>query len=279
MGKILNKVKVLQFLSIDICLGTVVLSAFIGEILSVQFSVIEYTALALSVFLIYNADHLLDIKKTNRKDLSIRRYFFLKYRYVITVALAIVSIILLFTLQFLPVSVVENGLFLTLLVVIYFLSIHLVSKKFYHKEVSAAIIYTLGIFVLPYSHLNAKPNVEFFLLMIQIFLLAFLNLLVFSKYDKANDLMAKQPSLATSIDNESMTVLIRALGVINFVLPLTLIIYSVQIGQSILPQLLILMMCLGTILISSFMHVFRKSDLYRTIGDTLFILPILYFLQ
>ncbi|MEO9483292.1 MAG: hypothetical protein ABJG47_07600 [Ekhidna sp.] len=253
--------KFAQILSLDIVIGVVVLLRFFCDqsVISIGWEV--YALLGAAVWLIYTADHLRDAEIS--KNTSRERYMFhQKYRKALTFAFFTVFILAFPLIFFIPVVIFLGGLTLATFSLIYLLIQHRLSI-FLSKELYVSIIYALGILMVP---MLVGQTFEWKSIVLLI-LLAFVNLVIFSWYEKDEDVRDGFQSIATRMEYQILEGLIftsLAIGLAISVLSFSLVNAYFFIGF------------ITYSLVVLFPVFFKKNNRYRTVGDGVFLLPILF---
>jgi hypothetical protein len=165
--------------SVDIAVGAGLLSFVYARLWEINIPWSIPAILMVAVWLIYTFDHIKDAFDSNIEGLSQRRRLHRKY----AKRLVRISIILLLAaailILYLPGDVVIYGTFLLCLVAAYYLALHYLNEKFgRHKEITVALLYSIGIVLGPMALGN--PPDGFMIHVFQLFLLALNNLLLFS---------------------------------------------------------------------------------------------------
>jgi hypothetical protein len=179
----------------------------------------------------------------------------------IVISAAALTTCLLFLL---PQNLLYHGMTLSVVVIAYIL---LHSWFPYIKEVSVALIYTMGVF-LPTSH--ELDVAEFSVsLLISFALVALINLLLFSWFSVDEDRFDGISSLPTLVGTKALWVVFPVLLMTQFLL---------LIRSAFSPAFLILFV-MSLMLVSMFIFpaFFRKHDRYR-IGDAVFFVTLIYLL-
>lgn len=250
-----------QILSIDIVIGVVVLLRFFCAQFGVTPGWEVYTLLGGVVWLIYTADHLRDAEQSVQS--SRERYLFHKdHRKTIVVVAFIVLITLSSLTFFIPLLIFLGGIALGVFSFVYLLMQHRLSR-FLSKELYVALVYSAGILMVPFL-LSQTYRWDVFILLV---LLTFVNLSLFSWYEKEDDLKDGFHSIATELQGwkleKTILLLISAGLSVALISPNVITIYFI-VG--------FLIYALMTI----FLDWFRINHRYRAIGDGVFLLPILF---
>lgn len=250
-----------QILSIDIVIGVVILLRFFCAQFQVSPGWGVYVLLGGTVWLIYTIDHLRDAKKSV-KSMRERYMFHSKNRKALTVISIIVLFFLFPLIFFIPMMILLGGLALGVCSFIYLFIQHKLSF-FLSKELYVAIVYSLGILMVPMI-MNRSFELEILTLL---FLLTYINLLIFSRYEKEDDDRDGFKSIATQLSEiklEHMILILLSTGFGLSLLKINFLHIYFIIGFFIYALMMI------------FPHRFKSHHLYRTVGDGVFLLPILF---
>ena len=253
--------QLVQILSIDIVIGVVVLLRFFCAQYGISLRWEVYALLGATVWLIYCVDHLKDASKAlnSKRD----RYVFHKRHKRSLVFFCLIVFAGIIPLLFsIPESIFRGGLVLAFFSLIYLLIQHKLSTLF-SKELYVAIVYSLGVLMVPMLEENSFSFTHLLLLT----LLAYSNLLMFSWFERVEDRRDGFDSIATKIGAGKLESLI-----------LTLV--AVGLSLSILDFNPIHVYFLTAFGIYTLVMLFKErlgiSKAYRTIGDAVFLLPILF---
>ncbi|MEO9870497.1 hypothetical protein [Ekhidna sp.] len=252
--------RIAQILSIDIVIGAVILLRFFCVQMDVKVGWPVYILLGITVWLIYTTDHLNDAEKAKK---SVRdRYVFHRNHRKKLLFVAIILLIILFVLVFfIPVVIMIGGIFLGGFSFLYLIIQHKLSN-FFFKEFYVSMVYTSGILMVPFS-MSGSIRYEYLILL---FLLTFLNLIIFSWYEKDADLKDGFKSIATQSRR-------------SFLERLIFIVVSFGLGISILDSNVVALYFILGFLVYGLMVIysswFKKSFRYRFVGDGVFLMPML----
>ncbi|WP_425389999.1 UbiA family prenyltransferase [Ekhidna sp.] len=250
-----------QILSIDIVIGVVILLRFFCAQFSVAPGWEVYLLLGGVVWLIYTADHLRDAENKIRS--SRERYLFhKKHRKSLLVVAVLVLIALSILILFIPLVIFLGGLALAVFSFAYLMMQHRLSR-FLSKELYVAMVYSAGILMVPFL-LSQTYRWDIFLLLV---LLTFVNLSLFSWYEKEDDIRDKFQSIATELNGkqlEKIILLLISIGLAIAILSINIVTIYFIAGFVIYTLMLI------------FSDWFRLKHRCRAIGDGVFLLPILF---
>lgn len=250
-----------QYLSLDIVIGALILLRFFSSIHYVFPSWSVYFLLGTSVWIIYTVDHLRDAEKAPNSQRG-RYQFHLKYHRGLKMAIVIMLLFAIYAIFQTSVLILVSGGLVGLLSLFY-LVIHPMLSKWGMKELYVAIIYTTGILLAPFV-LSESFSLTYYLLL---FLLSFLNLVLFSWFEQEDDKRDAFSSIATVLSARQMEILI-------------LVLISVGLSISILAPfsngMLFFMIAFGVYAFMLLNHSWvRRNELFRVMGDGVFFLPIL----
>ena len=254
--------QVLQILSIDIVLGAVILLHFFCSYFDVVPSRGIFFLLGVSVWLIYTIDHLRDARNAPKSQ-RIRYQFHLKHQRVLRFAIGLLTLVNGYFLLALDQRVLMGGAVLAI-----FAGIYLVLQdrlaRIGLKELYVALIYTAGILLTPFVLGSTFSYTVFALL----FLLTYSNLVLFSWFEKNEDVSDKFYSIATVVKSPKLE------KVIFVVLSLGLSI-AVLAKTDLATQYFSVAFVIYLFLFAK-AKALKKRQLYRWLGDGVFVLPALF---
>lgn len=267
--KILRLYQYVNILSLDVAAGAVISSLFFARIFEVSVSPIALSALGLTVWIIYTLDHLRDAKFIQKTASTDRHRFHQKHFRAVSFVLLVVAAIDFLLIWFVPPMILKLGMGLWVVVLIYLIfQRHL---KFL-KEFVIACLYTAGILLpsLAAVHGNLQPLHG--ILIGKFFVTAFMNLLLFSLFDYAEDQSHEQHSFVTWFGPRSTRYGILSLGLINIASGIWLWSFDAGIAVIFISMNLLL---LSILLLQKF---FTRNNHYRIAGDAVFFIPFFYLL-
>ncbi|MHB8261401.1 MAG: UbiA family prenyltransferase [Bacteroidia bacterium] len=272
-----------QALSLDVVAGTVICSAAIGRYYQIEMPIQALVCLAIAVWLIYTIDHLLDAEKIIGKPASFRHQVHKLYKKQLVVVAVLVGLMGAVVAFYLPLIILINGLFGVLFTLVYFL---LLKKKwFWQKEICVAIGFTWGIVLAPLCLHQGYLSWVQVLIIPQVLMLAFANLLIFSWFEIVNDQQDGHPSMAIHLGikrSEGLIQFIILCGIVVCILTmLSPLLWRGAGGEAqatLLMQGILLLMFVLLLFIFKRANYFRQNDLYRVIGDGIFCIPVLFML-
>ena len=258
-----------NLLSLDIVVGAVVSALFFARVLDVAVRPVGLLALGWTVWVIYTADHLRDAYTIGKSASTLRHRFHQEhFRALLIAAIAgvLVNVVIVF---FIRKQVFVWGTVLAIGVGIY-----LIVQRYlkFLKEICIACLYTCGVLLPSITVTGDRLTTGHYLLIVQFMMVAWLNLLIFSWFDREDDKQDRQPSFVTMLGEPITRASIWCLiGSIFLVTGFSL--YRTEMKPAVL-----VVAAMGVVLAMIF--VFRKNfarqDYYRLLGDAVFLLPLFY---
>ncbi|UJP66293.1 hypothetical protein [Mongoliitalea daihaiensis] len=191
-------------LSLDVVLGAMGGMYFFQRLFEVIVGIEFYILLGIAVWSIYTTDHLLDASNRSNAALSLRHEFHRKYRKVIVLGLifALPSALLLVILSPSVYPILIPALFLAAGIAVWYVLLYFKRKKVsFLKELMTAFFYIVGIAFAPLLLSNEFPEPMQLLLAFLYFLLALINLLILSYFDRRYDQLHAFASISGSLDS------------------------------------------------------------------------------
>ncbi|MCV9388682.1 UbiA family prenyltransferase [Reichenbachiella ulvae] len=263
------------WLSLDIALSAVIQTNAIAYVFDVELPWTISLALFFCVWMIYTLDHLLDARKIKGEPSMPRHAFHWKYAstlFTILLSVAFCSLALVF---YLPADTLLWGIVVAGLVGLYLLLTWWL-KVFIAKELLIAVLYSVGIFIGPWSVGLAfsLPTSSIFLILT---MLALSNLLLLSLYEKDKDQADGFSSWATIFGESHLK---RALQLLYALLFISFGVSLFLAGPDLWFPYLGVMFSMFIILLVLYWRRdwFQIKEGYRLIGDFIFFLPGFIFL-
>ena len=261
-----------QNLSLDITAGAVIMTLFLGQVFEVEVSGTMVAGLAIAIWLIYTADHLFDAYKLKSQAVNPRHAFHQKYFKPMIVLALVVFIIGIWNLTFLPYRTTLFGAVMAGLSLVYLLYSYISTKPF-NKEIFAALVYTAGISTAPLS-LTTVVEWPQLLVVLQILLLAYANLLIIPLYEHDIDLEDHHNSVATLKGASMVKQRVLLMCSLSFVL----VAIQFFLNRPIAVVIILLLMTFVLFTLINRQDLFRKYQLFRILADGIFFLPGIYLL-
>ncbi len=259
-------------------LGGGIGALFIATYLGVTLSIFTLLELIVVIWLIYTLDHLLDAKTLFRKPVTFRHKLHWENSTVIWRVWSFLLIVAFSFLFRLPIMTLVYGGLLVFLVTFYFISIKLSRKRqMYHKEIVAAVAYAAGIYVGPLSIYERDVSWDIWLLFLEYAGLALVNLLIFSLFEKDVDKHEEFQSIVLSIGYHKVMIITKILAGIILLTSVLCVFLNTHNADFLKTQILVGCMDLALLLIILRKNLFSKNERYRIVGDSIFLIPVLYF--
>lgn len=269
MRKAFRLYRLFNLLSLDVAAGAVVCSIFFAHLFKTQLKLSGIVALALTVWIIYTADHLLDAQHVQH-EASTERHKFHQNNFRILLAMVLVAIVVnAYQIFFIRRPVLVGGVVLALVIAAY-----LIAQRYlkYLKEFFAALLYSGGVLLVPVS-MRVTPLTTMHVQLIAIFFItALLNLLLFSWFDHARDEQDNRQSFSTIFGENCTRKTILVLFILNTCLFISLSIAGDQLLS--IATLVVMNVMLFFLMVRK--SYFIVNDRYRLLGDAVFIVPLIY---
>lgn len=272
--------RMLRILSIDVVGGACVMNFFFAQHWNSCISHQAYLILAGVVWLIYTLDHLWDAFHIPHQAHTLRHRFHQKYFHVLICLWVLVALVLAYGILFLlDAKILYYGLLVGCLAVFHFLLSwwdQVRKAMFIQKESRIALVYALGVALSPWVMADYPHQLFDLLLLGGVFLIAWVNLLLISWFEKEIDEKDGHISSARSLGEKRLRRLIGFL-VLGHILSMALILL-LTFPQKYPSWSLQIMMMLTLALVIWKKGYFIKGEKYRWISDGVFFYPLLLLL-
>ncbi len=268
--------KVYQFIraySLDVVAGAAISARWIGNYFDANFPPQAIIALSITVWLIYTLDHLLDARKVAPNKALIRHFLHYKNAPILFSMVLLMSIVLIYTVQYLSATLFWAGILLGAIVVGYLFFVHLRKKPYWGKEWFIAIIYALGICLPTIAYLGSIPQTLIYF-WLQFFFLASINLLLFNMIEYKNDKSSGFNSFAT-VKGHDLTRRIILVLLAAFIVTWSVSFLYIKELNFLDYQAMLIFMGSVLAMVLSKEKILREAEWYRVIGDVVFILPLI----
>lgn len=267
--EMMETLKYIRWLSLDIVLGGVVFLNFIGKQLKVEVPIEVSLAMAVCIWLIYSLDHQRDVRhKIHQK--GARRIFHKKNQRAIILTSLFVAFLGLILLFYLPPDLIQSGFLLALICFLYLiLSAEL--SSFLVKEVFVAVLYGGGIFLFPLIRIDQFEGIHGFILL-QLSLLAFVNIVLISTFELEEDRFNGFASLSLSMGKRATSQLLGVLLIISGLAALIMSYYNYFMQL----ELIYFFATLQLTIILLRPSWFIKAERYRIFSDAIFFYPLIF---
>jgi len=269
MKKLPRFYRYLSILSIDVSVGAVCSSIWFADFFGVKPEPYALLSLGLTVWIIYTTDHLLDARSTATMASAQRhQYHQLHFSKLIMILVGAVVFDALL-MPFIVKEVFSVGLILFSLVMMY-----LVFNRWlgFLKEFLVSVFYCGGVLlpILSWTHLT--PSVDEGVVVTSFFVTVWINVLLFSWFDRDADTLDGHRSFATIFGLRKTYWFIHGLFILQVILLGIVAYYS-------LAQMLVLLVMNSTLFFLFVKEkVFSKNENFRLVGDAIFLFPLIDFL-
>lgn len=270
MNPFIRLYRLINALSIDVALGAVCSAAWFAKGLDVQLRPYAFLALGLTVWIIYTADHLLDARKVAKEASTYRHRFHQQYFKILAVCLVIAVVIDFGFIFFVRVQILYAGLALFSIVVLYLLVNRWLS---FVKELVIAIVYCSGVLLPALSLKSTGLSAGDYLWIVSFFLTALINLMVFSIYDFPSDKSDGYNSFVRTFGVRLTQQILSGFFLAQVGLTGMLAVHGFWNDATVLS-----VMNITLFLLFIKPSYFAKADLYRVVGDGVFLFPVVLLL-
>ncbi|MFK7971615.1 MAG: hypothetical protein AB8F95_14715 [Bacteroidia bacterium] len=281
MKQIFPYKQIIQILSLDVAIGALISGMAVARVAACAMPMIWYVALPLAVWVVYTSDHLLDAWRLKDKASTARHQFHAQYFKPISIVWGIALVTCLTWVMWAANPALRwLGLGIGVLVLIHLGLVMIAGARrswLIVKEGGVALIYTSGVWGGAWVMCFENFALPLYGLAGMFFLLALLNLLIFSIYEAETDLRDGHTSWVLGVGTKRAR---RIAGVIAggaAGLGFTLLLNdSFEIKMLALIQLAMLGVLVCLLLLPK---TFGRHALYRLLGDGAFLLPLLYLVE
>ncbi|HEX3007240.1 MAG TPA: hypothetical protein VHO90_06445 [Bacteroidales bacterium] len=257
-------------LSLDIVAGSVGSYVFASRVMDFAVSPWFALLLALSVWTIYLADHFLDSRKlSSRKYLIFRRYRGLMILLLVIVVLTDIVLII----KVADVALLLHGSVLGLILVAYLALQHflpLQKRIFFPKEVLIALVYTAAVWLYPVARSGELSWLQLLLMLVH-FMLVLMNVVVFSYFEREDDMRDYRISLFSGLPDASFRRFIVAWGTTIMLASFAILTVTFYI-PAIVPALIAFLYCLEI----HYRHTPFVNNYYAEATDGAFLLFLIF---
>ena len=270
--------RTLHYLSLDIVLGALAVSCLASRLFNASPGWAWWLALALTVWVLYTGDHVLDAWRHRKKSKRELHQFIFRNRKILLYSMAVVTfadIMLIFNL--LDKEFLKYGLVLAGLVLLFYAMRHILRKNrllFIPGEIFVLLIYIAGTWLGPFVARSGPVNEQDALIAVMFAGVILMNLGIISLYDISLDSRLGIASMANTLGQRTTRNLLLASGIMVYLLTiLQFLIY----GMERYAQFALILSGMATILLLILFlpSLFRKNDAYRLAADSVLIMGFL----
>ncbi len=273
--------KFFQALSLDVVIGVLAVSLFASNLLEVEAKPEWIIILAFATWSFYTIDHLIDGIKSKGKSTIFRHQFHFNNKTLLATLVIIFGVTsLLLSLLFLNFQIIQVGLLMGLLVLVYFTVLKLFGNKksfFLQKEIIIAFVYVAGIWLAPLVWLHEIPETFTIIVISVLFFLAWAEGVMASWFDYENDLTEGHSSFTVLFGKQNTRIFLIVLHILIFII-IKLSVFFVSSNLQFAAMIILALMNLSLLLIILYPSTFSKNERYRIVGEMVFWLPFLILL-
>ena len=265
----------MQLVSIDVVIGALSMGLFAIKLFQVSPGFLWWVVLALSVWIVYTADHLIDSFSMKKEAIIVRHQLHYRYRYFFIVLISVlITAVLCIVWFFLDRRIFIGGLALGVGALIYFGMITLGQKKklCFQKEFFISLFYIAGIWFTPIL-LSGKEISPFNYSIIALFILmVWIEGIIIAVYEYSNDIKDGHISFVTFYGRKRSYYFL----IFQFVLISVLLVATYSLADTrlqVLAFIISLFMVAGLLVLFIFQKIFTSHELYKTLGELIFWLP------
>jgi L-asparagine transporter-like permease len=267
MQRLLAIYRLVNILSIDVSLGAISGALLFASLCQVSVNLAALIALSFTVWIIYTTDHLLDVRHLKAKAAADRHRFHQRYFKLLAYCVLLFTLADLMMIFFMPLKTIWYGAALAFVVSVYIL---LRNKLSAAKEFCVAALYVAGIIIPVISIADFSFNE--WLTALSYFLIAFINLALFSYMETESDFKDHHNSVSTKLGKQNTA---RVLA-LSFIFAVIAECFLYQKTGDLLLLSIMAFMTLILFIIFAYQNSFRLNNWYRIAGDAVFLLPLFY---
>ncbi len=271
----------IQFLSLDIVLGALGSTCFASGLFKAEPGWAWWLSLALTVWILYTGDHILDAWK-NRKNphRELHRFIFRNRRNLLWFMGVVAVIDLLLVFNLLETAYLKYGLMLAGGVLLFYAFRHLFSRNrilFIPGEFFVLLLYMAGTWLGPFVSRGEPVQSTHLLIALMFAMVLLMNLGIISLYDIHIDSRLGIVTLAQTLGQGNTRNLLIGTGIAVYLIAiLQLMVY----GTERLFRFPLILSAMATLLLMVLLmpSLFRRNDLYRWTADGVLYLGFLVML-
>ena len=270
-----------HFLSLDIVLGTLATSVLASRLFEANPGWAWWAALAMTVWVLYTGDHLLDAWKHRKSSKREMHSYIFRKKGILIYILGLVSVAdLIVVFNFLDPAMLKVALLMAGGVFLFYAMRHVFRSNrlfFIPGEVFVLLIYLSGSWMGPYIARTIPPSSGHILILAMMAGVLLLNLGVISLYDVKIDSRLGISTLAGTLGKKSTRkLLIVTAAMVLLMAVLQFMVYGTERASQFALILAAMAGLLLWVLLSP--SLFRKQEAYRLVADAVLYMGFLSFL-
>lgn len=260
----------LHFLSLDIVLGALASSCFAARLFGADPGLIWWITLALTVWLLYTADHMLDALKHRKKIERELHYFMMKNRKTLIYTMGVVAVAdVMLILNLMDHELMKYGLVLAGLVLLFYAMRHVFKKNrafIIPGEFFVLLLYMAGTWLGPAVARGSGFEVSHGMIALFFAGMLLVNLGVISLYDIKLDSRMGITSLANQLGKKRTKNLMTGTAISIYLVSLLQFLVF-EANRDFQFALIVSGMVTILLLVLYYPSRFRKNDYYRLVAD------------
>ena len=281
MSGLIRRFRFLRFLSIEVVSDAMAVGIFAMKWLRINPPLVWWPVLAISVWIIYTTDHLIDAWQLRGKSAIARHRFHHTHFRSFIVSIVFLSFGNLFLISsFSDIRIVVFVIGLACIVFAYFTALFLknIIRITLPKELIVAFIFVAGIWFAPLLLTNRNMDLLTVIILFIFLGLAFCEGAMVSFFEYQQDSIDLHTSFAVQYGKENSRSMIQILLFILLIINIFLFLFTHN-DVEVAGLFILLFMHLLLLLTVRYPAFFNKNGLYRIVGDSVFLLPgLLYWL-
>jgi len=258
----------INLLSLDVAGGAAISALFFAKAFNVDVYPQGICLLALAVWMVYTADHLLDARRVLQVASSPRHQFHQQYFKTLLWCVVAVALFCLVLMLFVRPSIIQAGFVFSAGVALYLLISHRLVGA---KEWVGGLFYVGGVMLPVWVVRQANFSWGEMVLMAQFLGVVWINLVLFAWFSYEEDRTDKLQSLVTTIGLKKSKMVLVAL----FSVQALLLCGPIGFGS----ERLVMAAMTGVLAVLFMKPVyFARQEKFRWLGDGIFFLPLIYLL-
>ncbi len=262
-----------QAFSLDVVVGSLAIGFFAVQLLHVHPNPWWWLVLALSVWVVYTGDHLLDGFQRKQAATMFRHRIHYRFRYLFMVVLLLAALsAVVLTRVFLDSRIFQGGLALGLAALVYLGLVYLARKRgfYFQKELVISLFYVAGIWLAPVIWQGSSFSYVLIAGVAILFLLAWAEGLIMACFEHEYDSVDKTHSFSTFY-GLARTKKLSAVLLISALTFSLVVAFSKPVFQR--EFILLAVLSAFLILLLIFPSFFKQKGRYRLLGEFSFWLP------
>lgn len=267
-----------HFLSLDIVLGAVATSVLAARLFESNPGWAWWLALAMTVWVLYTGDHLLDAWKHRKSSERAMHSFIFKHKGILIYILGIVTVAdLILVFNMLDPQMLRAALLMAGAVFLFYAMRHIFRRNklfFIPGEFFVLLIYLAGTWMGPFISRGTEPATDHLLILAMMAGVLLLNLGIISLYDVKIDNRLGISTLAGTLGKKSTRTLMIVVAMIIFLMALLqFMVYGTARSTHFVLILAAMAGLLLWVLLSP--SIFRKNEGYRLVADAILFMGFL----